>query len=266
MPIRVLVEDREIGAQPEMAAVLAEHVGCEAVERRQASPADVRAEQMRDSPPHFFRGLRGERKREDSEALVRGSLYEPGHACRQHAGLAGPRPGEHQHGAVVPVDGLPLVDVQGFEFEHRHALASAAALFRILDSSAGTPVRPAVIRAAASGLLKPLGKALRIRSNRPECLSETSVAASAGTCAPREDRRICGRRASARRCHRAWSADPPGLDSTHARALDVQGQHQRRLGGHRERHGDSMFASAPGAGAWDLVSSRRQCGAVVRGR
>ena len=150
MPIRILVEDCEIRAQPEMAAVLAEHVGCEAVEGRQASPADVWAEQMRDSTPHFFGGLCGERKRQDSEALVRGSLNEPGHARRQHPGLAGPRPCENQHGPLVPVNGMPLVDVQGFQFEHGHAPASAMALLRILDSSVGTAVCPPVIRAAAS--------------------------------------------------------------------------------------------------------------------
>ena len=150
MPVRVLVEDREIGAQAEMAAVLAQHVGREAVERRQARPAHVRTEQLRDSAAHLFGGLRGERESEDSESLVGGSLNEPHHSRRQHPGLAGPRPGEHQHGALVPVDGLPLIDVQGFEFEHGHALASAAALFRILDSSTGTAVCPAVIRAVAS--------------------------------------------------------------------------------------------------------------------
>ena len=165
MPILVLVEDREVGAQSDVAAVLAQHVSGEAMERRQASAAHARTEETGHSAPHLLGRLGREREREDSEAFVGGLLDEPRHACRQHKRLAGPRPGEHQHRAAVPVHGPPLVDVQGVEIEHGHAPASAEALVRILDSSAGTGVSPVVIRVAASaatsGLLQVLGSAFR---------------------------------------------------------------------------------------------------------
>ena len=150
MPVRVLVEDREVGPQAEVAAVLAQHVSREAMERRQPSPAHAGAQQLGDSAPHLLGRLGREREREDSEPLVGGLLDEPRHPCRQHTRLACSGPGEHQHRAVVPVDGPSLVRVQGVEKEHGHAPASAEALFRILDSAGGTGAAPVVIRAAAS--------------------------------------------------------------------------------------------------------------------
>ena len=165
MPIRVLVEDREIGAQAQVATVLTQHVGREAMERRGPSPAAARAEQFRDSSPHLLGGLGGERERQDPEALFRGLLNEPSHAHGQHSSLARPRPCKHQHGAVVPLDGSPLVAVQRLQIEHGYAPASSKALFRILDSASGTGVSSAVIRAAASeatsGLLYFFGSAFR---------------------------------------------------------------------------------------------------------
>ena len=161
--VLVLGEQAEIGAQPEMAAMLAEDVHSERMEGAQVGTVRPLTEKPFDPLSHFGGGLVGKGQREHRCIIV--FLEYPGDPKGQHPGLARARPCQHEKRAVVPRHGLVLVLVEGFDNERHHApcasnttSSSTARISAVIPSAPRSSI--SIATAAAARVLDLLGRCL----------------------------------------------------------------------------------------------------------
>ena len=106
------VEDGEVRPQSDQFGMHAQDLDPDRMERAEPGHALRGAGEHGDALAHLARGLVGEG---DGENFVRAGASgrdQMRDARRQHAGLADPRAGQHQHGTVEGLDGAPLLVVE----------------------------------------------------------------------------------------------------------------------------------------------------------
>ncbi|OQA46689.1 MAG: hypothetical protein BWY52_00620 [Chloroflexi bacterium ADurb.Bin325] len=113
----VIVDDK-VRVEARGRRIRAQDARADAVERADGQPAPARADghglahQPVDALAHLARGLVREGDGHDRARVRVGMAQQIGHAVRQHARLAGARPGQHQHRPLDRGDGLSLRGVQ----------------------------------------------------------------------------------------------------------------------------------------------------------
>ena len=120
----VLVVDDVVAGQAERRAILPQPARAQRVKRaggEQPQPGALQAgvdrsrKQSLRARTHLARGLVGKGDRQDARRVQAGLEHEVDQAIRQHARLAGARPGDNQHRARAGGDSLPLLGVEFVE-------------------------------------------------------------------------------------------------------------------------------------------------------
>ena len=106
------VVDREVRAVPEPLGLGAEDAAAGGVEGEDPDRARDRAEHVHEALAHLARGLVRERDREDLVRLDADRADQMADPVRQHAGLPGARPGDHEQRPFGVQDCLPLGGIQ----------------------------------------------------------------------------------------------------------------------------------------------------------
>ncbi len=116
-------EDGEIRAQPDQLGMAAQDLGADRMEGAEPGHALARRPgETGDALLHLARRLVGEGDRQDAGGPGAAGRDEMGDSRREHAGLAGPGPGEDQDGSFGGLDRLPLLRIEAGQVIGRSAM------------------------------------------------------------------------------------------------------------------------------------------------
>ena len=155
-PILLARQNLEVRAQPQVAAVLTEHLGAEGMKRGHTNADRLRTEQLLHPFPHLVRRLGGERQPQHSKSSIGILANQTGDAPGQHRGLARSRPGQHEQRSPIPLHRLQLVCVHAVQCGHDRFRANSTDLSRIDRSNSGTGASFAFILSTASNAARGL--------------------------------------------------------------------------------------------------------------